>query len=775
MEFLRFTSSMTSQKIASWDTGTRPKAPQSTKSFSRFDSTTPSPPRPRSRATTLQGAIPESDFTTAALPPARSDGKSGDIFSTTSDGVVGSPISEAPSPLVGQPETFEELPIEIRSLTERFLESLSAKVHPTPLSVDALSELFQDFYVRADSHIATHIAALSSRLSRGKSPAPSVASVASRASASSRTRTDSPSRKASGDQQMLTASEIISRKKARRLLELKKAALEEAVERMVCERVYDRIWRHRSADDEERDQKLRSRIAALSLVGIGLKELLSGADDIPDEIRQKTVDEQDHIRDLLAGARSNIQDMDKEKCPQGKLQHLTAAHKSIVETLSQLFPASSSADEILPTLIYALITSSPEHVNVISDLKFIQRFRAAGKVDGETAYCLVNLEAASSFLETVDLPSLRADENPEGPEKSERPITPRTQTAPMRLGITPAVDPLGISSSETSPSNRPLPSPVRSQRRLSNLISMQTNRLNEASDAVRGVVLDSADQAFDTINNTLESSFKFLFGRLREHQEQSTSESGQEVILPKTLEDARKLVSTPTPPLEEGDEAAPVSVASSVVDHGGENGTTVDDPLRRPTLGSNDRVSELFAGRRAMRDRSADSTQSGGSGKRVAFETTPVPPTSAPLPAGGGGGGGPNAAVESVRNFGNTINPLNQFARMGGLFGRSNSGNATPTLPPPAAVAAPPVVLHHTAAAEKQAEVAPPSPSSPGRISASTDSRAVTAIEELRKLTPPDKRFVECKDARDLRVGDVEDLLREYQRLVAAMGKAVGP
>jgi hypothetical protein len=627
-------------------------------------------------------------------------------------------------------------------------------VHPTPLSVDALSDLFQDFYTRADSHIATHIAALSSRLSRGKSPAPS---VASRTSASSKIRNESPARKVSGDQQMLTASEIADRKKARRLLELKKTALEEAVERIVCERVYDRIWRHRSTDDEERDQKLRSRIAALSLVGIGLKELLAGADDIPNDIRQKTVDEQDHIRELLAGARGNIQDMDKERHPLGKLQCLTAAHKSIVETLSQLFPASSSADEILPTLIYALITSSPEHVNVISDLKFVQRFRAAGKVDGEAAYCLVNLEAASSFLETVDLPSLRADENPEGPDKTDRPTTPRTESAPMRLGITPAIDPSASTSIETSPSAtpRPLPSPSKSQRRLSNLISMQTNRLNEASDSLRGVVLDSADQAFDTIGNTLESSFKFLFGRLREHQEQSTNESGQEVILPKTLEDARKLVSTPSPPQEEADDAS-ISVTSSVTTEQADG--VVDDPLTRPTLGSNDRVSELFAGRKQVRDRSADSVKSGGSGsgKRVAFETTVTPPTSAPQqqPLAG-----PHAAVESVRNFGNTINPLNQFARMGGLFGRPTpSPISTPSIPQPII---PSPSLEKTLPTDSSVQAG--------------DSKATASIEELRKLPPPSKRFVECKDAADLRLGEVEELLKEYHRLVTAVGRAVGP
>jgi hypothetical protein len=66
---------------------------------------------------------------------------------------------------------------------------------------------------------------------------------------------------------MLSATEMADRKKARRSLELKRFALEEAVERAVCEKVYQRIWRHRSTDDEERDSdraQLLSRLLALA-------------------------------------------------------------------------------------------------------------------------------------------------------------------------------------------------------------------------------------------------------------------------------------------------------------------------------------------------------------------------------------------------------------------------------------------------------------------------------------------------------------------------------
>lgn len=41
----------------------------------------------------------------------------------------------------------------------------------------------------------------------------------------------------------------------------------------MTERVYNKIWRHRGSEDEARDESLRSKIMALSVVNVGLKEL----------------------------------------------------------------------------------------------------------------------------------------------------------------------------------------------------------------------------------------------------------------------------------------------------------------------------------------------------------------------------------------------------------------------------------------------------------------------------------------------------------------------
>ncbi|KAJ4305386.1 hypothetical protein N0V90_000917 [Kalmusia sp. IMI 367209] len=722
----------------------RPGHLHTSKSFTRLESTQAKSPLSRSRASTLQGPPMPTilDPLKATATPDEEEGHAnGDVFASKEN------EDEEPEHEPSVPEGFEELPIEIRSLTERFLESLSAKVHPSPLSADRLSDLFQDFYTRASAKINTHIATLSARLT---------SDTFKKASASSRPGSIRSASGESGEQQMLSATEMADRKKARRLLETKRASLEEAVERAVCEKVYDRIWRHRSTDDEERDHKLRSRTAALSLVGIGLKELLMSAEELTEEERQKTKEREGEIREWLSTARDDILLMNQEKYPLGKLRHLTAAHKSIVEALSKIFPASSSADEILPTLIYTLITLEPSQLNAFSDLKFIQRFRGTTRMDGETAYCLVNLEAAISFLETVDLSSLRAEEST-ALEKSERsnsrPSTPRSEITPMALGLAQAPD---LSQTPATPiTSSPLPqqppSPgTKAQRRLSNLIQTQTNRIEAASDAVRESILDSADQALGRINNTLDTSFKFLFGRMKDRDPNSPV---HEPELPKTLEDARKLVSSPTRIDREEDNAS-VSAASSTV---GEE--RPEEPGNKDLQA---RMTDLFSGRRQLRDRSADSTQSAGSGKRVAFTGSnegkpPAVPAKNDTPPQTN-----TSAVDSIRNMGNSLNPLNRLANINVLprFGRTVSTASTPGVGTP-----------NSELNKQVPPIATASRSLSGEVLQVDDkgARAIAAIEGLKKTTPPVKRFLEAKDAQDLKLKEVDELLKEYQRLATAL------
>lgn len=624
------------------------------------------------------------------------------------------------------PERFDELPIEIISLTDRFIESLSARTWSEPPNIDQLSDIFQEFYIKAASHISTHISNLLRRLNKDGTPTPT------------RKPTKSPADGPDPDigiQQMLTVEEVAARKKARKLLEYKRILLEDAVEKRACEKVYEKIWRHKSTLDEVRDEKLRSKTAALALVGIGLR-------DLGIELDKKNEKTEEDIQEALAPAREGLARMNDEKSPLGKLQHLTGAHKSIVETLSTIHPSSNSADEILPTLIYALITSPIEGINVISNLYYIQRFRTASKIDGEAAYCMTNLEAAISFLENVDLASLRADEVPEGPSKiSSRPSTPSVEKPDpfpsMALSgpsvsaqrpitgtstSTASVKSLQAANQGTSAAST-LP-PARHQRTLSNLLKPSAQALTSGSDAIR----NTAEEGFKNISNTLDNSFKFLFGKLKERSE-AADELTSPIIVPKTLDEARALVSQPKSPDLDDDNIA-ISDTSSLAEN---NNLSEDVP---PKTKPEDKLLSVLGGRKApsVRERSVDSLRSNGSVGSAATKRVVRAADSAEqrrLQASGN-------PLDSVKSLGN---PLSALGGAFGSIGRGFGGIGKATSSPPAG-------------ATKILEVPKVAPE---------------GLQAVMHVQPPITRFMEMENVGELRVGDLEQLLREYQRVAGIL------
>ncbi|EED20557.1 VPS9 domain protein, putative [Talaromyces stipitatus ATCC 10500] len=616
-----------------------------------------------------------------------------------------------------------QLPVELASLSDRFVESLSARVHTLPPSIERISSLFQDFYIRTDSHIATHISTLASRINRDGSPSKS-------SSAST--------------QQMLTVSEIAERRKARKQLPLKQLALEETVEKRVCEKVYDKIWRHKSSLDEVRDEKLRSKTAALSLLGMGLKDL---GIEVPDANEEKEKD----ANTRLSAAGSDLEKMNDARYPLGKLQHLISAHKAIVDALTVLLGSSSSADEILPALIYTLITSPPEGINVISNLLFIQRFRAVSKINGESAYCLTNLEAAISFLESVDLSSLSTDAPTDGqPRLLNAATTPPTELSSSVRAPRSGKDTL----SGTFPRTQ-LSAPAAQQRRLSNLFQPPAKVLGAANDAVR----NTADQGLKNISNTLDNSFNFLFGRLKEMQ--NNRGANEQPLVPKTLDEARRLVTNP-PGLNEGDSVNDESSTPEL-----REGYT-----QRSTLMPEDRRYSGRDGRRTPRDRSADSTRSSeaGSNQRAsAIPTGRLNSTSTPSPSAGASifNSSPVTPLESMKNFGNSFNPLNHIPGMIRGFGRN-----APETPSASTTATTGTTTPSTAGGTilpERPRLVSTSRLADARSSPLTTSTSTVPFPPapLSQSDPPIQRFLEVDDPQDLRIGDVAELLQDYKRLAA--------
>lgn len=623
----------------------------------------------------------------------------------------------------------------------RFVDSLSAKVHSSPPTIEKISLLFQDFYSRAESHIATHISALSSRINREPSPnpPPRTPRASIQQKLSNRSAQNDPEKAFSG-RQMLTASEVEEKRKARKFLSRKRAALEETVERRACEGIYDKIFQHRSTLDEVRDEKLRSKTAALLLVGINLKDL-----GIDIDIESIDEEKQKDANDDMSIARECLMKMNDAKYPLGKLQHLAAAHRSIVDALTKLLPSSSSADELLPALIYSLVTCPPEGINAISNLLFIQRFRSSSKIYGETAYCLTNFEAAISFLENVDLSELRPEEGQDGqsrlPGDTSLPSTEKLDPFPLVKEMpAPSITPVSATpellkpgdnerASATLPRARPSSS---QQRRLSNLFQPPSKVLGAANDAVR----NTADQSLKNIGATLDNSFNFFFGRLRELQSnQLPVTEGGIPILPKTLAEARRLVAAQS--ALGGQKPGQENNASN---------ETVDRLPRDATSKAQDTIKDIMSGRGTPRDRSSDSARTQNSSKQPATgpismkdEETGVPGASQPSPMA------PSTPtpLESMKYLGNSLNPLNHIPGMIRGFGRP----AGPTSPAPTGRPKP-----------------SPTPA----------EGSLTPPGSASKIDPPIQRFLEMDNTDNLTLKDVSVLLEDYKRLATALSKQYG-
>ncbi|KAK1827816.1 hypothetical protein QBC39DRAFT_166445 [Podospora conica] len=704
-----------------------PKPLRTARSFPRPEppSTSPDHARPK-RASTLQNGSSPTASKTQPKPQDADDAP--DTFVSR----ISEEATEPPRASVD----LDDIPIEVISVADRFIEQLSAKVHPTPPNIDNLARMFQEFYATSAHHIQTHIDSLATRQKRDAPVGPGSTRAMLRAKAASIGNKDKakpgPVRR---DSEMLTVDEYADRRKARKLLEQKRLLMEEAVERRLCEGVYDKIYRHRTTQDEAQDDKLRSKTAALSVVGIGPADLGVdlGGDPDPEAVAKR----QQEVKESLEEARKELVLMNESRYPLGKLNHLKLAHKAIIDTLSRFHP-SSSADELMPMLIYTLITLPPQNLNVISDVNFIHRFRWEPKLSGELAYCLTTLEATIGFLDTVDLSTLRADEAPAGPLKSAT-GAPKAETFPPAYSPGSATATSGLpdtTAATGTTAKTPTPSTTAGlraavqlrNRRLSDLVNTPAQAFNAASDAV----LLTADQGLKTIGASLGDSYKFFLGKLREDPKGLATGQGGEVLVPKTLDDARRLMGTPPPPGNDDGDGESVSGASSV--HSPEE--TTDQGLLKPSA-REDRVLGLITGGRKppARDHSADSARSGGSARRA-------------LPGGvEDRSTTPASALDSVRNLGSSFNPMARLSAGLRGFGR------TASTPAPTATA---TAVKGVADGGDLATAFP-------------DIAAVLPPKEAPKFDPPVKRFMELQNPADLRLGEVLELLRDYRRLAGAM------
>ena len=221
------------------------------------------------------------------------------------------------------------------------------------------------------------------------------------------------------------------------------------------------------------------------------------------------------------------------------------------------------------------------------------------------------------------------------------------------------------------------------------------------------------------------------------------------IIVPRTLDEARRLVE---PPREEDDEEEEEEEEENTSLSAATLLAAQPNEQARANIKSSDSLLNAIVGRKQSRDRSVDSVQSSGSGKRVAFaaDNSNLPtkagsPTSAPAASNESLHTG-NVAVESMRSLGNTLNPLKGFGGMSVMrgFGRSTS-SPTPT-------------LSTAGNSSQELQQAP-----------ATGKDLMDAQSSSIKALPPIQRLMDVASAEDLKIGEVAELLEDYKRLAGAL------
>ncbi|GAA5944912.1 uncharacterized protein JCM15063_001989 [Sporobolomyces koalae] len=116
--------------------------------------------------------------------------------------------------------------------------------------------------------------------------------------------------------------------------------------------------------------------------------------------------ERDKQRGFINFAASELNKMNQYKAPRDKLICVLNCCKVIFGLIRHIGNQvkDQGADTFIPFLIYVVLQANPEHL--VSNLQYIQRFRNPQKLAGEGGYYLSSLNAAISFIETLDASAL---------------------------------------------------------------------------------------------------------------------------------------------------------------------------------------------------------------------------------------------------------------------------------------------------------------------------------------------------------------------------------
>ncbi|KAI6009657.1 hypothetical protein EDC04DRAFT_3146223 [Pisolithus marmoratus] len=582
----------------------------------------------------------------------------------------------------------------------------------------------------------------------------------------------------------------------------------ETIEATLGSLLYDRLFLPAGSDDASHDEALSSRIAALNVLDLGLEHL---------DVDVGTANPEEFNAVIRACGETLAQLDLASRAPRDKATILVSAHKIIVEGLSKfpplrlrsgespkttpppaeppvlsptiepgnalqvlvtsptdiesddhnptqiaesaLFQRSPkventalptplpqpkttstpvSGDVLFPLLIFSVVKANPPHL--VSHLLFTQRFRNQ-TFGGEEGYCLINLMAVAEFLENVDLDAL-------GLKDSQKVISTAELTP---IPIMRAVTATTPTTSEAASFFIGTPSGLR-------------GRVEQGVDVIAGSANKVITGVFDTSFGVLRA---LIPGRSAVSPESETKigiRTGEGSTAP------AKAVAN-TDPLEL---STTTSSLSPLFAGAGAWGSGVNI-LRRDSGFSLASLAASLPGGQGTRSRASSNVDRIGQRELVEVSSRPGSvKSSSGRDEDGGDVSGDNEEsggdedeeeeeegeeeegeeeevhdTKSIRSFESMMSSSRKKRRTATAASTSTRKSLTDRLSNMPGLSR---LSHH-----EGPKVAPTF-----RVSALT-----TSSGSLR-LPPPNRRFVECEEG-DLRVSEVSELLREYQRLVEAI------
>ncbi|KIJ65294.1 hypothetical protein HYDPIDRAFT_28009 [Hydnomerulius pinastri MD-312] len=559
----------------------------------------------------------------------------------------------------------------------------------------------------------------------------------------------------------------------------------ETVENTVCTLFYDRLFLPFTSDDASHDEALSSRIAALNMLDLGLEHLdvdVGGAS-------------REDLDAVVHACGETLAQLDLASwSPRDKATVLVSAHKLVVEGLSKVPPlrlkssdsrapatpppapiaaandsgspsrvvvsspvdiptlmssdtredmthtslspvqlsispestsvprATSplpdivaqptstpvSGDVLLPVIIFSVVKANP--ARLVSHLLFTQRFRNQ-TFGGEESYCLINLMAVAEFLENVDLGAL-------GLGESENKVI-----------STADLTPIPIVRSHMTPE-----SPI--------------GALDDVSGSLRGRVEQGVDAITGSANKVISGVVDSSFGVLRAFLPGQGGSAAAAAPVVGSVESGESSMWGVRPGLGLLRRESGFSIAN----------LTASLPGQGPKAKSVGNAEE--AGQRELVEVSSRpaSLKSSGNDEEAATESEDTD-SSSESEEGGEEEDGEVHDTRSIKSFESMMSGgktkrkgrevsgrqslTDRLTHMSGLSRRSQS-DATKANSPKG----------------RQSLLLPQA----GRVDILPSSRTPSPVLSTR-LPPPNRRFLECTE-QDLKVSEVGELLREYQRLV---------